>query len=217
MGTSLLMLLAAALAPDGALRDSQDASKRVEYVLEVEGKSIPVAADAPFTIDLPDGKKLRAVLRLKPEIEYEGYGLSFRYPRGLRVTSESEEDGVAQIHVEDESSLLITLSRFSGDSAAHVSVEEFAVSALESFEDAGIDPEDFEKSRVKREIAGKEREGFRTRFRFAAQRLTFDTYGLIGQERSVIITFQHDDEDAARARKAFDLLCATLKFEDGRR
>ena len=163
-----------------------------------------------LAVFFPKGSRARSASERKKILRFAGYGISFRHPRSMKVSSE-KESGIATISLEDEESLFAMIQLY----PSPTTVGEVRKLLMESFKTEFTSQEaKFLKGSggpVKRNIQGVEREGRILDFELGGQRLNTEIYAIPEDKRVVAVILQHAVADAELAAEAFPIITDSLE------
>jgi len=191
---------------DDAAKKSPDASPSLEFTLEIDGKSVDIAAGEKTTVNV-GGKDVAVKLVPKPDRLFKTDGISFRFPREFNYAVDRETPEVA-IHT------------FTGDDTTLMVQRMNQVMDVKAFQKLLIDGlvQQFgEKTRVepiKITLGGKEYSGTRLLVVAAGQSIRQDVYTFTtgGKPCALFIQVSGDKGDQGAETKAtVQLLDKTLK------
>lgn len=186
------------------------AVSQAEFEIRVGGAVYEAVPDRPLSVVTPKGERMEIVIRRKEILRFADHGVSFNYPRLMKVSSE-KQSGVVTITAESAASPLVLVQVYPAPSTE----TEVRASLVENFRDQfkSRKAEFLEGSggAVRRAIRGVARQGQALEFLLGGQRMRTEIYAFPKDGRVVALILQHDLEDADLAKKHFSIITDSLE------
>lgn len=177
---------------------------RLQFQLQVEGKSVPVRLDQPFEVEI-GGKKTKMTLTVKPYRVFDAAGVRFRYPR--HHTFEVTPDAPPQwwLNGSDNTIMLMSLDK---PNAATKTMADFMDGFLNNLPPGA---KTTEPSKATIRLQESLIQGNRIVLRVAGTNLRQDAFALAHRGGTYLLVFQdtlRDDgtlaDESVGARKMFE-------------
>ena len=181
-----------------------------EFELQIGPSKVDVPLGQPFTLTLPNGDKVEAVLRRKPGIEFSGSGISFTYPSDMRVQTE-RESGFDTFTVQGADSPLAIIQVYRAPIEDLALLKTLVGTMRQEYRKTGARIIPGTDRAVKRKVAGAERTGKGFDVKVSGSLFTLEIYAVRVNGRSVSITLQHDQNEGRLAKKQFATITESLK------
>ncbi|TKC99905.1 hypothetical protein E8A74_36460 [Polyangium fumosum] len=199
----------AATEPSGEPVGPDVASPGDQFELLIGGKVYSVADGKPFEVQI-GGERIEATIRSKQVLQYEGNGISFRYPKEMTL-EEERSTGVSSITVEAADSTFLMIQVYTVD-VDPATLSQSLVDGIEKeMRSRGGQFHPGSGSTVHRRLRGENVEGTRLEFTLAKESMQTEIYVLRKNKLIVSVLIQRSDDDTIMAERRFKVITDSLR------
>ena len=179
----------------------------VELELQM-GKSVyPVRVNQPFTVTTPKGERMEVVVRRRDVLRYSGTGVTFSYPRQLRLNATRDESS-RTLELEGHGSILALVQVFTVPTTPAAVRKQFSESFRREFKSRGGK---FTVRPIHHRIAGAARSGELFEWALGGERLRSEVYAFQLGRSPVAVLLQRSADDEVQAKRYFAILADSLR------
>ncbi|MDI1435128.1 hypothetical protein [Polyangium sorediatum] len=199
----------AATEPSGEPVGPDVASPGDQFELLIGGKVYSVADGKPFEVQI-GGERIEATIRSKQVLQYEGNGISFRYPKEMTL-EEERSTGVSSITVEAADSTFLMIQVYTVD-VDPATLSQSLVDGIEKeMRSRGGQFHPGSGSSVHRRLRGENVEGTRLEFTLAKESMQTEIYVLRKNKLIISVLIQRSDDDTIMAERRFKVITDSLR------
>ncbi|MDI1482059.1 hypothetical protein [Polyangium sp. y55x31] len=180
-----------------------------QFELSIGGKVYSVADGKPFEVQI-GGERFEATIRSKQVLQYQGSGISFRYPKEMTLEEEKAQ-GVSSVTVEAADSTFLMIQVYSVD-VDPATLSQSLVDGIEKeMSSRGGQFHPGSGTTVTRRLRGENVEGTRLEFTLAKESMRTEIYVLRKGKLTISVLIQRSDDDAIMAERRFKVITDSLR------
>lgn len=180
-----------------------------QFELSIGGKVYSAADGKPFEVQL-GGERFEATIRSKQVLQYQGSGISFRYPKEMTLEEERSQ-GVSSVTVEAADSTFLMIQVYSVD-VDPATLSQSLVDGIEKeMRSRGGQFHPGSGTTVTRRLRGENVEGTRLEFTLAKESMRTEIYVLRKNKLTISVLIQRSDDDAIMAERRFKVITDSLR------
>lgn len=179
----------------------------VELELQLGKTVYPVRVNQPFNVTTPKGERVQAVVRRRDVLRYSGTGVTFSYPRQLKLNATRDESS-RTLELEGHGSILALVQVFTVPTTPAAVRKQYSDSFRREFKSRGGK---FTVKTIHHRIAGAARTGELFEWALGGERIRSEIYTFQIGQGTVAVLLQRSADEEVPAKRYFAILADSLR------